>query len=141
MFSYALIFSSEGLKVIAYLCLILVIFVEYYENLGKIMQRLCRFGEGYDLGTRSLPLEDQYRRINEHNIRKLGINLREIQGGCPPSLTLKGSQRILMRSPPAIRVPEAAKQLKEESTQSLFTGSQVESITIFKGVVGSCSVE
>ena len=34
-----------------------------------------------------------------------------------------------MRSPPAIRVLEAAKQLKEEFTQSQFTWIQVESIT------------
>ena len=42
---------------------------------------------------------------------------------------------------PAIRILEAAKQLKEECTQSLFTWSQVDSITIFKGDVGSCLVE
>ena len=56
------------------------------------MGRLCRFGEGDNLWTCSLPLEDQEWRINEHNIRKLLRNLGDIQGGCPPSLTIKGSQ-------------------------------------------------
>jgi len=68
----------------------------------RIFGRLCRFREGDDLGTCSLPLEDQGWRINEHNIRKLWRNIGEIQGGFPPFLTLKGSQMILMRSPPSI---------------------------------------
>ena len=57
-----------------------------------IFGRLCRFGEGDNLGTCSLPLEDQDWRINEHNIRKLLRHLGEIQGVCPPSLTIKGNQ-------------------------------------------------
>ena len=58
----------------------------------RIFGKLCRFGEGDNLGTCSLPLEDQEWRINEHNVRKLWRNIGEIQGGCPPSLIIKGSQ-------------------------------------------------
>ena len=84
---------------IGFFCRILWEYLAYYADLEKEMI----------LGTLSLPLEDQDLRINEHNIRKLGKNLGEIQGGCPPSLTLKSSQGILMRSPPTIRIPEATK--------------------------------
>jgi len=65
----------------------------------RIFGRLCRFVEGDNLGTFFLPLEDQYCRINKHNIKKLGKNIGEVQGDCMPSLTLKGNQRILMRFP------------------------------------------
>ena len=64
-------------------------------NIGyfcRILGRLCRFGEGDNVGTHALPLEYQDWRINEHNIRKLGRNIGEIEGGFQPSLTMKGSQ-------------------------------------------------
>ena len=57
----------------------------------RIFGRLCRFGEGDNFGTCSLPLEDQDWRINEHNIRKLGRNIGEIQGGFSVKLDTNSS--------------------------------------------------
>ena len=105
------------------------------ENIVRILGILCRCGEGDNLGTFSLPLEDQEWRINEHNIRKLGRNLGEIQGGFPPLLTLKGSQRILMSSPPTIQIQKATKHLKTKSTQTIL---HLESSGLITYFLGSC---